>query len=642
MKGKVSKLLALALSAVMTFSLAACGGSEGKESGSSNGKDGIKDLYTWEISLREMEGFFILNTEKAADLNVLNNAYSGLLSTDARGQLIPEIAETWETKDGGKTWTFNLRKDVKWVDVNGNEKADCTAQDWVTGLEWVLNYHKNGTNNTSMPVDMIAGAKEYLDYTKSLSEEEGKALGTDKFLEMVGIEAKDDYTLVYTCITEKPYFDTVATSACLYPVSQALIDELGVDNMIGMSNETMWYNGAYTITSYVNGNEKVLTKNPMYWDKDCQRFETVTIKIIDDTTVGYQLYENGEIDHIDLSEANLRDIYEDENHKFHNQLVEKRARKYSYQIHFNFDKRLEDGSADENWNKAVANENFRLAWYYGLDLINYWSRTNYINPEKCENLAYTMKGLLYFSDGTDYVDKVVEGLGIESKEGASDRVDAKKAAEYKKAAMEELKAAGVTFPVQADYYITAGSQGSLDSATVLKQIFSDYLGDDFVQLNIKTYVDSKSKEVISPRLQSFDTNGWGADYGDVQNFLGQETYGEDTAYYSKNYSNINDATDPELIAVYEEFTKLVNEANAITTDLDARYAAYVDAEVYMLQHALTIPLNYEVSWQLTKVNDYTRSNAMFGINNYMYKNWETSVDAYTTDQYASIEEEFNK
>ena len=642
MKGKVSKLLALALAAVMTFSLAACGGSDSKESGSASSKDGIKDLYTWETSTREMEGFFVLNTEKAQDLNVLTNAYSVLLATDSKGQLIPDVAEKWETTDGGKTWTFNLREGVKWVDVNGEVKADCIAQDWITGLEWVLNYHKNGTNNTSMPVDMIAGAAEYLEYTKNLSEDEAKALGTDKFLEMVGIEAPDDYTLKYTCITEKPYFDTLCTSAGMYPVSQALIDELGVDNMIGMSNETMWYNGAYTITSYVNGNEKVLTKNPEYWDKDCSLFDTVTIKIIDDTTVGYQLYENGEIDHIDLSEANLRDIYENEDHPFHDQLVEKRPRKYSYQIHFNFDKRLEDGSADENWNKAVANENFRLSWYYGLDLINYWARTNYINPEKCENLAYTMKGLLYFSDGTDYTDKVIEGLGIESKEGASDRANAEKAAEYKAAAMEELAAEGVTFPVQVDYYIVAGSQGSLDSATVLKQIFSDCLGDDFVQLNIKTYVDSKSKEVISPRLQSFDTNGWGADYGDVQNFLGQERYGEDTAYYSKNYSNCNDATDPDLIAVYEEFTRLVNEADAITTDLDARYEAYAEAEIYMLQHALTIPLNYEISWQLTKVNDYTKSNAMYGINNYLYKNWETSVDAYTTDQYATIEEEFNK
>ena len=613
--------------------LAGCG-NDGAGSGSDSDK--IKDLYTWETSNREMEGFFILNTEKAQDLNVLCNAYAGLVSTDADGKLIPDVATEWGSDDGGITWTFKLRNDVKWVDMNGNVKADCTAQDWITALEWVLNYHKNGSNNTSMPVDTIKGAAEYLAYTKDLDEATAKALGTEKFLEMVGIEAKDDYTLVYTCTTNKAYFDTVATSACLYPISQALIDELGVDNMIAMTNEQMWYTGPYTITSYINQNEKVLTKNPEYYDKECELFETVTIKIIPDTTTGYQLYENGEIDHIDLSEASLREIYDDANHKFHDQLVEKRPRKYSYQMHLNFDKHFEDTSADTNWNTAVANENFRKALYYGLDLEPYWSRTNFIEPYHCENLAYTMKGLLYFSDGTDYVDKVVEKLGMSQDGKTNARFDKEAAAQYKADAMAELSAKGVTFPVEADYFIIAGSQSALDTANVLKQIFSDNLGDDFIKLNIKTYVSSQSKEVVSPRLQSFAINGWGADYGDVQNFLGQETYGEDTAYYANNYSNINDATDADLIDTFKEFTRLVNIADDITDDMDARYAAYVDAEVYMLEHALSIPMQYEVSWQLTKVNDYTKSNAMYGIHNYLYKNWETSVDAYTTEEYAGL------
>ena len=630
MKKRIAKVLAVVLAATML--LAGCGNGAG--SGSDSGK--IKDLYTWETSTREMEGFFILNTEKAADLNVLCNAYAGLVSTDSEGKLIPDVATEWGSEDGGLTWTFKLREGVKWVDVNGNEKADCTAQDWITALEWVLNYHKNGTNNSSMPVDTIKGAGEYMEWTKGLDEAEAKALGTEKFLEMVGIEAKDDYTLVYTCTSPKAYFDTVATSACLYPISQALIDELGVDNMIGMTNEQMWYTGPYTITSYINQNEKVLTKNDKYWDTECELFDTVTIKIISDTTVGYQLYENGEIDHIDLSEASLRTIYEDVNHKFHDQLVEKRARKYSYQMHLNFDKHFEDQTPDTNWNTAVANENFRQAMYYGLNLEAYWGRTNFINPLNCENLAYTMKGLLYFSDGTDYVDKVIEGLGLTQDGKTNARFDADKAAQYKADAMAELSAKGVTFPVEADYFIIAGSQTALDTATVLQQIFSDNLGDDFIKLNIKTYVSSQSKEVVSPRLQSFAINGWGADYGDVQNFLGQETYGEDTAYYAKNYSNINDATDADLIATFKEFTRLVNVADAITVDMDARYAAYVDAEVYMLQHALSIPMQYEVSWQLTKVNDYTKSNAMYGIHNYLYKNWETSVDAYTTEQYEAF------
>ena len=72
--------------------------------------------------------------------------------------MVPCIAKEWGTEDGGLTWTFKLRDNVKWVDVNGNEKAACNAQDFATGLEWVLNFHKNDSSNTSMPIEMIKGA----------------------------------------------------------------------------------------------------------------------------------------------------------------------------------------------------------------------------------------------------------------------------------------------------------------------------------------------------------------------------------------------------------------------------------------------------------------------------------------------------
>lgn len=640
-----AKLLAFALAAVMC--LTACGGGAGSKnesgSGDENKSAGLTDLYTFETANREMENVFILNTEMANDLNVLCNTNEGLLETNNKGQLVPAIAEKWGTEDGGLTWTFNLRKGVKWVDQQGNEKADCTAQDFITGLEWVMNFHKNGANNTSMPTDMIKGAGEYYEYTKGLSAEEGMALGTEKFLEMVGIEAPDDYTLIYHCVKNAPYFDTVCTSACLFPVSAKFIEEVGVENVLSTGIEGLWYNGAYTLTEYIQNNSKTLTKNPLYWDTECGRFETVTIKIVEDLSVGYQLYETGELDHIDLSEANLRTIYDDENNKFHDQLSEKLPRKYSYQFHFNYDKHFADGSVDENWNKAVANEAFRQAWYYGLDLTKYWARTNFIAPTHCENNAYTMKGLLYFSDGTEYTKKVEELIGLPESDGTTPRrLDTEKAAEFKKQAMEELSAQGVTFPVTVNYFIVSGAQNALDTANVLKQIFSECLGDDFVTLEIGTYTSSQTKEVVKPRLQSFVINGWGADYGDVQNYLGQETIGEDTAYYANNYSNINDATNEALKATYQEFTDLVNKADAINDDMDARYNAYAEAEAYMLQHALTVPAQLEVSWQLTHVNDYSRSNAMFGIMNYKYKNWETSVDAYTTEQTAKFAEEYNK
>ncbi|MBS5283823.1 MAG: hypothetical protein KHY46_08140 [Clostridiales bacterium] len=647
MRKKTARAAALALTAVMA--LTACGGGQTADNGGSTGNtttesgkgeasaSAIKDLVTYESPNREQESFFILNTEKANDLNVLCNLYSPLVEVDNMGKLQPAVATEWGTEDGGLTWTFKLRDDVKWVDINGNVKADCTAQDWITAMEWVLNFHKNSGNNTSMPLALIAGAEDYYNYTKELPAEEAMALDTSKMLEMVGIEAPDDYTLIYHCAQNAPYFDTVATSACLYPISQALIDELGVENMVGMTNENMWYNGPYFETTFTMNNEKVLTANPTYWDKDAVLFDTVTVRMVD-ATLQYQLWQNGELDNIALSEADLRTIYDDENNADHNFLAETRPKKFSYQMHFNFDKKLEDGTPDENWNKAVANEAFRLSMYYGLDLNKYWARTNFIAPLHCENVAYTMKGLLYYSDGTDYVDKVIEKLGLPESDGTnSRRYDAAKAEEYKKQAMEELAAKGVTFPVNIDYYIIAGDQNALDKATVLKQVFAEGLGEDYVNLNIKTYVSSQSKEVVQPALGSFYINGWGADYGDPANFIDQERYGYDQAYYSMNYSRINEATDEDLIATYKEFSELAEKAGEIYDDMDARYDAYVDAEVYLLQHALTIPMEYEIQWQLTKVNDYSKMNAMFGAQNYTYKNWETSVDAYTTEQYEAFQ-----
>ena len=491
-----------------------------------------------------------------------------------------------------------------------------------------------------MPLEMIKGAKEYYEYTKTLSAEEAYALNAgegSKFREMVGFETPDDYTVVYHCLAPKPYFDSLGTYNCLYPAPQALIDELGVENYKAINNETMWYNGCYTMTSYLQGNEKIFTKNPLYWDTEAKLFDTVTYKMVESGDISFQLYESGEVDYVALGEARINTIANNPDDPLYQYMIPDVPSKHSYQFHFNYNKNKEDGTPDTNWNNAIANEAFRKTWYHGLDLTNYFKRTNAIDPMVCENNFYTMKGLCYTSDGTDYVELVRKELGLAEENGETPvRIDAEKTAEYKKQAMEELSALGVTFPVEVDYYIIASNQTALDSATVLKQCFSDGLGDDFVKLNIKTYIKSLRQEVLNPHLQSFVLNGWGADYGDPQNFLGQELYGYDNADYSANYSFINEVTaeteaNQQLINTYKEYTKMVEEANEITDDLDARYAAYAKAEAYMLDHVLVLPCNYGIGWALGKVDNDSKMNAMFGIQNNKMKNWETNVNGYTSE-----------
>ena len=55
---------------------------------------------------------------------VLKPLWENLLSRDAKGNLIPMLAEKWQVSDGGKTWRFQLRKGVRFH--NGTE---VTAED---------------------------------------------------------------------------------------------------------------------------------------------------------------------------------------------------------------------------------------------------------------------------------------------------------------------------------------------------------------------------------------------------------------------------------------------------------------------------------------------------------------------------------
>lgn len=619
------KLVALMLAAAMTVP------NLGVVTASAKG-EAINDLVTYVKANREMANPIMINSEGSADSEIICNVWEGFLEMNEKGQLKEAMADEWGTEDGGLTWTFHIRDGVKWVDADGNEKADHVANDYVVALEYVLNYWKNGGNNTTMPNETIVGAEEYYEYTKGLTEEEGQALGTEKFLEMVGIETPDDYTVTYHCIRNCTYFDSLAVAGCLYPISSALLEEVGVEGLLELDADEIWYNGAYRITDYTKGNEIVMEKNESYWDTECSLFDSVTYLIVDDDSIAYQLYQNGEIDRVDLPTSTLKSIYEDEGHEYHDELVETRMGKSAFSIHWNYVKMNEDGTPDENWNTAIANENFRKAFYYGTDWTPFFESVNFITPMSCELTTYTIPGLLYFSDGTDYTERVKEILGVETKEDAPANYNAELGQEYKEKAMEELEAQGVTFPVEMVYHVKAGDQQSEDQGTIIKQLLTEGLGEDFITVTLDTYVSSWTSEAIDPQLQCFAINGWGADYADAKNFLGQEVYGSDNAMYSRGWSNVNDCTDETLIALYEEYTAMVDAADEIT-DIDERYEAFAQAEAFMIEHCLTMPLYAKVNWQLTKINDYTKPYSAYGTVGAKFKNVESSVDAYTTAEY---------
>ena len=636
--------------------LAACGeksnnsgngaAASGAAAPNSTGATPLKEFISFESGNRELESWNMLYTQKAEDANVVTNLWDGLLSFDRYGKVVPAIASSWEHNEDATVWTFHLRDDVDWVDCNGEVKAHLTSKDFLVGFEWVMNAIKNEANNTSMPNDTIVGAYEYYELTKEAGDAAADMTYEDMLAAGVGIEAPDDYTLVFTCPSACPYFDTVAAYNSFYPVAPALIEELGVDGFRSCDNTTMWYNGPYVVEEYIQGNTKSYIPNPNYYDAaNVSRFERFTVTMISDGSISLQLYQNRELDEVDLGESSITTIQSDPSNEYNQQLCEKRAKKFSYCFIFNYDKMNTDGTPDENWNKAIANKAFRQCFSKGMVLNKFFARYNPINPLKCENDFFTMKGLCYTSDGTDYTNLVAKEMGLDGEAYDGKTMKRLRAnngdiTELKKQAMEELSAIGVTFPVHCSYYVLAGSTSALDHATVLKQCFTDSFGDDFIVLDVNTFVSSTMKEVVAPKLQSFTHMGWGADFGDPINFLTQIIVHDDNAYYSCNMTNIAGIVNngpasyqTELVAAYEKFTDLVNEGRAIVDDTDARYAAFAKAEAYFLDENLIFPTVYDITWCLTHVNEYSKINAMYGPCNYKAVNWETSEEAYTTEQY---------
>ena len=186
-KNNMKKMLAVVLAFVMILSAVSMAMA-----------DELTNLNTYETKGREVETWNIHYSQAAQDLNVLNNLTDGLLTNDNHGNLKLNAAKSYESPDGGKTWVFTLNEGMTWFDKDGDVQADVVASDWATGLEWVLNYAKNDSYNSSMPMEMIEGAAEYYEYTKALTESDGPEAAYDLtadedsvFAEMVGIACDD-------------------------------------------------------------------------------------------------------------------------------------------------------------------------------------------------------------------------------------------------------------------------------------------------------------------------------------------------------------------------------------------------------------------------------------------------------------------
>ena len=170
---------------------------------------------------------------------LLRDLFEGLTAYDAQGNLIPAVAESWQTKDN-KTWIFTLRENVKW----SNGEA-VTASDFVQSWQ-ALSQSESPLKNYLAFIN-LKNAKAVLEKTLAV--------------ESLGLFAENDRTLRIELDKASPYLPSMLAHVSLLP-------------RYTKSTETFISNGAYQLQSQAE-NQHILTANPYYWAKEKVIFEQV-------------------------------------------------------------------------------------------------------------------------------------------------------------------------------------------------------------------------------------------------------------------------------------------------------------------------------------------------------------------------------
>ena len=631
------RLLAALLALTMVLAMAACGSGSGSSettaAGSSTNPAQAAEPVTEEAVYRtlyasEVTTLNYLITGQTNELTIAANVVDCLVEYDSFGNVQPALATSWEQNEDATVWTFKIREGVMWVDKDGNEVAPVTANDFVSSAHYACDAN-NASDTFYTMSGVIAGADEYYDWTAYQmalatatdgTDENGNAVklvknedGEEEILEEVpeasiediGIKALDDYTLEFTLTAPRPYFLSMVSFGPFMPVYGPFLAECG--DKFGTSNEYLLYCGAFILSTYQPQQQRILTKNASYWDKDNVFLDAIQMTYnAEASSIATTMYLSGDIDQADISSNLLSAMLTDP--ETANLIHPTRSdTSYAYWYLFNFDPNFDAEFEPENWKIAVNNENFRKSIVHAFNRMPALAVNDRTDPESLKNNTITPAGFssaskdfAYYGDLAKYTD--------------GDNFDQDLALQYKQTAIEELTAAGATFPVKMLICYNPTTSNWSEECQVVEQSLENLLGADYIDIIVQAGPETGFLGAIRRTGKyAFMKCNWGADYADPETWT--DPFTDDS-----NYNFIYKSEDPTTQALYAEYQDLVAQAKAITDDMDARYEAFAKAEAFLLDHAFAVPFSISNrSYQMCNLNVFEGQYASFGMASLRYK-----------------------
>lgn len=413
------------------------------------------------------------------------NAFAGLMTYDAEGKQVNDLAENIEMTEDGLTYTVTLKDDLKWS--NGDP---LNANDFV--------YSWNRAANPLTASDygyMFAPIKGYAEMTEM--DEEGNFVNPDAKLDVTASE--DGKTLTINLEYPCAYFYDLLAFPTYFPVHQASVEAADPDG----TNPGAWAleagfvsNGAYTLTKWEHNSSMTYEKNPNYHRADEVTIEKQEFMLSSDENATFAAYNAGNLDFSDgVPTAELAGVKESS--EFY--VVDTLGVTY---VSFNVTSDLFDGMT------AAEANTFRRALALLVDrdyIVTSITQTGQVpadsfipygcldgNGEEFKNTSY------YSADPADFEANVEEGIAMLESIG------------YK----FDGGVLSAETPINFEYIVNTPGQ-NVDIAEALQQ--------DFAAVGINMTIKEQEWNVFlnERKAGNFDVcrNGWIMDYSDPFNML---------------------------------------------------------------------------------------------------------------------------
>ena len=638
-KGKV--LLATSALLLSAGVLAACSGGK---SGSS-GEQTFSYVYTQDPDTLD---YSISNKKSTSEFT--GNAIDGLLEVDKYGNLIPSLAKDWTVSKDGLTYTYKLRKGVKWMTSEGEEYGEVKAQDFVTGL-------KHAADKKSQAIYLVQKSVKGLDDYVS---------GKTSDFSTVGVKAIDDYTVQYTLSQPESFWNSKTTMGILMPVNGEFLKSKGDNYGQGTSPSSILYCGPYLIKSITSKSSAILEKNPTYWDADNVQISKVKLTYYDgqDSESLIRGFDNGDytVARVFPNGSNYKSV--EKKHK--DDIVYTDQGSSTYNLSFNIDRQAYEitkkttDTQKTSTKKAILNKDFRQAIMFAFNRKAYVAQTNgEAGANKVIRNTFTPPNFVQI-DGKQFGDAVEKDLeaygdewkGVSVADGKDTLYNPTKAKEEFAKAKADLQAQGVEFPIHLDLPTSSTYTEGIKQAQSFKQSVESTLGAENIVIDLNMISEDDLQRVTyfaeSASQQDWDLNnnlGWGPDYTDPSSYI-DITSGK-SGENANSYFGFDAGTDNAAAkaAGFDEYDQLIEDAHNETKDVNKRYEKYAAAQAWLTDSALLIPIHSDgASPGVRKTVPYSAAFAWTGHKgqSFNYKYLEVQDKVVSAKDYDKARDQWKK